>query len=412
MNSLSLHRIRISRGLEVKSWLCLRALCLLSLCFTMAACRNIDLESAFVGNQEIYDQIVDQDEDAFAQIDPLLLSNEIKALIDSAIDPRDGEETRVEKLQEVLYGEDQLAITYSDVKTHTAIEAFNAREGNCLSVMNLYVAMARYANVDAQFQTVDVQPNWDRRGDLLVLSQHINATGKFNVQRRYVVDFTPEIALQQLTSSVVTDLQARALYFNNLGVEELIAGNDDESLVYFKNSLFLDAEQSITWNNIGTTYNRLGNPEFAEYSYQKAFELDGRNATAVNNLVKFYRRMGKSSLAREYEIAIERFNNRNPYYHFALGNVAYSQNDLRAARIAFRKALSLKKEEPDFYSALAKVYLDMGDMEQAIKFADSAEKLIALNAEIYVPSEQKVRIIDSSSILRDSSPGLSIIFEK
>lgn len=377
----------------------------------LTSCKTIDIDTSFVRDEEIYRQILDQAEDRFAEVDPLELSPEIKLLVDEFIKPRIGEENKVERLQELLYSGEYLGITYSDQKTHTAIETFHAREGNCLSVMNLYVAIARYAGLDAKFQTVDVQPNWDRRGDLLVLSQHINATGRFNAQRRYVVDFTPEISLQQLTSSIITDQAARALYFNNLGVEELIAGNDEAALVYFKNSLFLDPQGSITWNNIGSTYNRKGDKRFAEYAYKTAFDLDNRNATAINNLAKYYRSVGDIRMSRVYEKAIERFNKKNPYYYFALGNLAVEGQDLEKAKISFTRALSLKAEEPAFYLALARVYQGLGEIDEARFYAESAQKLIALNAEIYVPSFDKVRIIDSSSILRDSSPGISINFD-
>lgn len=385
---------------------------LLSLLLTLTSCLGIDLDTAFTLNQDLQDHIIDQSSDLFVEIDPLYLSDEIKQLLDEVIEPRDGQVRRVEKIQDILYGEDYLGITYSDERTHTAVEAFHAREGNCLSVMNLYVAMARYLDLDADFQTVAVQPSWDRRGDLLVLSQHINATGRFNAQRRYVVDFTPEIALQQLTSSIVSDTEARALYFNNLGVEALIGGDSENALTYFKNSLFLDSEQSITWNNIGTAYNRLGNSEYAEYGYQRSFDLDKRNSTAVNNLAKFYRNGGDLQLAEEYEKAIERFNRKNPYYHFAIGSLAYADNNLPRARVAFRRALKLKEEEPDFYIALARVYLALGDTEEARRYAVEAQELIALNEEIYVPSSQKVRIINTNTILRDASPGISIVMPR
>lgn len=385
---------------------------LISLLLTLTSCVGIDLDTAFTLDQDLQDRMIDQSSDQFVEIDPLYLSDEIKQLLDEVIEPRDGQVKRVEKIQDILYGEEYLAITYSDERTHTAVEAFHAREGNCLSVMNLYVAMARYLDLDADFQTVAVQPSWDRRGDLLVLSQHINATGRFNAQRRYVVDFTPEIALQQLTSSIVTDTQARGLYFNNLGVEALIKGDTENALTYFKNSLFLDSEQSIAWNNIGTTYNRLGNSEYAEYGYQRSFDLDNRNATAVNNLAKFYRNGGDLQLAQEYEKAIERFNRKNPYYHFAIGSLAYADNNLSRARVAFSRALKLKEEEPDFYMALARVYLALGDFEKARSYAVEAQELIALNEEIYVPSSQKVRIINTNTILRDASPGISIVMPR
>ncbi len=374
----------------------------------LVSCVNIDLETNFVRNEEIHNSILDQSADKFLDIDPLYISDEVKKLIDDYIRPRDSEETRVDKLQDLLYGDEFLNVQYSNEKTQTAMESYFAREGNCLSIMNLYIAMARHVGLDANFQVVDVQPSWDRRGDLLVLSRHINASGRISARRTYIVDFTPEIALQQLTSTIVTDQDARSLYFNNLGVEALIDDEFEQALVYFKNALFLDDDSSIGWNNIGSTYNRLGNVEYAEYSYRMAFSTDDNNATAINNLAKYYRRTGNLQLAREYEKAIERFNKQNPYYHFAQGSTAFDNNKLDAARLAFRKALKLKEEEPDFYFALASVHKLMGDDAAARRYAESAERILALHDNVYQPSNQKVRIIDSSTILRKSSAGLTI----
>ncbi len=386
----------------------LRALTLTTLSAALFGCLGIDIDTQFALDEDIHAAIIDQTEDRYPEIDPLFISDEVKRYIDSYIRPRDGEEIRVDKLQDLLYGADFLNVQYSSEQTHTAMEAFYAREGNCLSVMNLYIAMARYVGLDANFQTVDVQPSWDKRGDLLVLSQHINASGRISARRTYIVDFTPEISLQQLTSNVVSDLVARSLYFNNLGVEELIEGNFEEALVYFKNALFLHEGSSIAWNNIGSTYNRLGMDAFAEYSYLRAFNLDDSNATAINNLAKLYRRSGDLRRAAEYAEAIERFNNRNPYYHFAQGSVAFDNDDLETARSSFRRALRLKEEEPDFYFALASVYMRLGDAKEAKRYAESAEKLLATYDNIYQPSSNKVKIIDSTSILRDSSPGISV----
>ncbi len=386
----------------------IRSIAVAALSAALLGCIGIDIDTQFIRDEDIHAAIIDQSVDHYSEIDPLYISDEVKQYIDAYIRPRDGNETRVDKLQDLLYGEDFLHIQYSSDETHTAMGAFHAREGNCLGVMNLYIAMARYAGLDANFQTVDVQPSWDRRGDLLVLSQHINASGKISARRTYVVDFTPEISLQQLTSDIVTDKVARSLYFNNLGVEQLIEGNYEEALAYFKNALFLNEESTIAWNNIGSNYNRLGNSEYAEYAYRMAFNLDDNNATAINNLAKYYHRAGEFRLAREYEKAIERFNDRNPYYHFAQGSVAFDAGDFDDARKSFRTAVRLKEEEPDFYYALAGAYLRLGNESEAKRWTDTAGRILALYDNIYQPSNNKVKIIDSSSILRDSSPGISI----
>lgn len=376
----------------------------------LSACSTIDLQTEFERDAAIEAQIISQTEDLFKEIDPLYINDEIKGLLDRLIDAGDSTTIRVAKIQALLYEADYLNLQYNDARTHTAVEAFETRQGNCLSAMNLYIAMARYAGIDAQFQTVEVRPEWDKRGSLLVLSRHINATGNLGYKRKYVVDFTPEIQLQQLTARTVSDLYARALYFNNLGVEALVAEDLDAALTYFKNALFLEPDLSIAWNNIGATYNRLGLREYAEYSYQMAFLTEDDNATAVNNLAKHYRSTGELELATRYEEAIQRFNDRNPYYHFARGQLALEVDDLEAARASFQSALRLKRFEPDFYFALADVSSALGDETEAEDLRQSAETVVAGNAAIYQPSSQKLRVIDSSNILNDSSAGTTIRF--
>lgn len=381
---------------------------ILLIAVSLSACVGIDLETDFARRQALHARIIDQQEDRFPHIDPLALDDDIKALLAEHIQTGDSVEQRVAKLQELLYSEQYLNIQYSDVETHTAVEVFRTRAGNCLSVMNLFVAMARHVGVDANFQTVQVRPTWDRRGDLLVISQHINATGRISYQRRFVVDFTPEIALQQLTANIVSDQMARALHFNNLGVEAMVAGDLQQAIDYYRNALFLDPELSLAWNNIGAAYKHQDQLDLAEYSYQMAFNTDDRNASAINNLAKLYRSQGKFALAREYEDAIRQVNEQNPYYHFALGSIAYRQDDLDLARDAFRRALRIKDVEPDFYLSLAQVYRDQGDTGRAEKLLQTARALLAGNTEIYRPSNQRLRIIDSRPILRDNSPGINI----
>ena len=377
----------------------------------LTRCASIELESEFLHDNELQARVLDQTSDAFADIDPLFLSDELKEQLDSYIGYVRDDRKRVELLQAFLYDEANLGIIYSAEKTHTAMELYNARSGNCLSAMNLYVAMARHLGIEARFQRVDVQPSWDKRGGLLVLSQHINATGRFDQTIRYVADFTPEIALQQLTSKVISDTQARALYFNNLGVEALVAHNYEGAIAYFKNALFLDPENAIAWNNVGAAFNRIGDRALAQYSYRTAFELDGNSATAIANLAKFYHAQGDTRRARAYELAIERFNAMNPYYHYAQGHVAYGEGDLALARKAFERALALKEEEPDFYVALGRIYFEQGDLVAARKLSREAEELVLLNDEIYRPSNSRLRVLERGNLdAEGAGGGLRIIF--
>ncbi|MBL4820008.1 MAG: tetratricopeptide repeat protein [Gammaproteobacteria bacterium] len=375
----------------------------------LTGCAIIDLDTQFTSDPELYNRVITQSSDQFATVSPLYISDEIKHYVDAVVGPRLSSRRKVELLQDLLFGEEYLDIKYSDFHTQTAVELFNSRSGNCLSVINLYVAIARYLDLDASFQTVQVRPYWDRRGSVLVLSQHINASGKINQRNSYVVDFTPEIALQQLTSEIVSDTQARALYFNNLGVEQMIAGELEAAMVYMKNALWIDPQMSIGWNNIGAVLNRLGEKELAEFSYQMAFDVDATNATAISNLARFYIEKGDEGRARSYLRAIDKFNKKNPYYHFNLGNFSFASGDLEGAVEHYRRAIKIKQLEPDFYTALAQAYAQTGDTRLQQRMQAEASELLAQNQEIFQPSDNKLRIIDSQSILRPGSPGLSVI---
>ena len=372
-------------------------------------CRFIDID--FEGDRVLLASVMEQKVDRYPEVDPLQINQEIRVLVDKAVQDEDENEGRLRKLLLLLYGSDGLALRYAPEVTHTAIESFAARQGNCLSVMNLFVAMARYAGIDANFQTVKVRPNWDRRGNLVVLSQHINATGRFGPHRRYVSDFTPEVSLQQFTSTTLTDVQARSLYFTNIGVEALIEGNSEEALDFLKNALFLDPDSSVAWNNIGAIYSDLGNSELTEFSYKMSVLKDNNSMSAIGNLAKFYRKNGQLARAKQYDRAIERFNETNPYFFYSQGSAALSDDNFVLAEELFLKAVSLMRFEPVFYQALSRLYAAKGENERSTDMILISKNITLQDSQVYEPSSNKMRIIDNSfSILRDSASGISIDF--
>ena len=374
----------------------------------LIACSIVRLEMPFATDNGLESSILTQTEDAYPEMDAMVLSQEIIDYLDANVTDRSSDYRIVDRLQQLLFDQGYLNMQYDDVRTRTAIQTFEDRQGNCLSVVSLYIAMARHFGVDAQFQTVKVRPSWDRRGEHLVLSQHINAIGRLGQDTQYVVDFTPEITLQQLTANKVSDQQARALYFNNLGVESLIADDLEKAVTYFRNALWIDPKLSIVWNNIGSTYSRQGNKDLAEYSYRKAFSLDRSNATAINNLVKFHTARGDTETADRYAKAIERFNNSNPYFHYNLGNVAYAEGDFESARAHYERAIRRKESEPDFFLALSKTYEMLGDLEQSALQLALARDAVLGSDQLYLPSREKVRVVVEKSILRSSSAGFSV----
>ncbi|MEZ5489436.1 MAG: tetratricopeptide repeat protein [Gammaproteobacteria bacterium] len=389
----------------------LRVMVLLAALSLVSGCTGIKVDSGFSPDPETTARVIAQDKDRFPAVDPLYLDDNLKLFLERQVGFGGTVRERVEKLQNLLFSAEFLDLQYSDERTQTAVEVFDSGEGNCLSVTNLYVAAARYLGIDASFQVVKVRPSWDRKGSLVVVSEHINAVGKLTPFETYVVDFTPDLALQQLTARAVSDQHARAMYFNNLAVEQLVIRNYQAALDYLRNALWIMPDLAIAWNNIGTTFNRLGDAELAEYGYQMAFHYQPDNAAAVGNLARLYEAQGARSKAAALRRAVVRVNRANPYYHFEQGNFAFQDGRFDEAISFYQRAIRLNEYDPVFYVALANVYDVRGDEQLQRRMMRTAAEILVDSQFIYVPSDQKLRILDSKTILNDASAGLTIAIE-
>lgn len=376
---------------------------------SLSACQMVSLNPGFRPDAEIEQRMLGSEPVAPA-INLLSVDSALAEYMHTHIPAELSGWDLVARLQELLFSPDYLNVRYDDSANFSASEVFQERRANCLSLVNLYIAMARFQGLDAQYQTAQVRPQWDRRGELLVLSEHINALGRLGSSNRYIVDFTPEIQLQQQTAKLVSDQQALALYFNNLAVEYLVNEQLDEALTYFRYALATDPELAIAWNNMGSAWNRSGDDELAEYSYLKAAWLDRNNPTAVNNLARFYSLRGDEAEAQRHRRAVQRYNNRNPYYHYMQGNISFVEENYEQAQRHFQRAIQRNRLEPDFYLALGLTYEEMGMEDESQEAVDLAIALRELGDQTYRSSQSRVRRIDNRSVLRATSSGFSVQF--
>ncbi|MDP3516342.1 MAG: tetratricopeptide repeat protein [Pseudohongiella sp.] len=373
----------------------------------LSACQFAGLSPGFREDDALELQILGTDT-RVPDVDLLALDQSVIDYLDANIEPGLASWALVERLQVLLFTPEFLDIQYDDAANFTATEAFKERRANCLSLVNLYIGMARHLGLDVRYQTVQIRPMWNRRGELLVLSEHINALGRVGPSNQYIVDFTPEIRLQQHTAEVITDRQAQALYFNNLAVEHLVEGRTQEALELFRVALALDDALAMAWNNIGSALGRLNQPTLAEYSFLKASLLDRSNASAVNNLARYYAEIGETAKSQRYRRAVQSYNNRNPYYHYMLGNLAYEEKNFDAARDHFQEAIRRNDLEPDFYLALGMTFRELGDTKAYDDLSMMSLAIRELGDQTYRASQNRLRRLESRSILRSTSAGLTI----
>ncbi|MCZ6501262.1 MAG: hypothetical protein O6945_01960 [Gammaproteobacteria bacterium] len=299
-------------------------------------------------------------------VDVLAMSDELKTFVDAHIDRKWRSKKRLEKLRSILFSPDFFAIEYQSGETKTAIETYQSRAGNCLSMTNLFIAMARYSGLDAHYHLVTARPEWDQSGNTLIWIQHINSTGVLRNGDRYILDFLPQLRAMRGEMETVSDQYAQAIYYSNLGAEAILNEQFEKAQGYLRTALKVEPRMANVWNNMGATQNRLKRTDLAKASFQQAIFLDAFNNTAMSNLSRVYFAEGNVERGDFFADRVARYRNKNPYYRYANAKSALVVKDYAKARKELNAAIRLKKDEAEFFDALAEVYGGLGDKEKQL----------------------------------------------
>src|SRR5205085_8990753 len=83
---------------------------------------------------------------------------------------------RQQALVDALYHRQQLKLDYEAATTRNAAEAFEARSGNCLSLVIMTAAFAKELGLQIEYRSAFLEETWSRSGDLVFRSGHVNVT--------------------------------------------------------------------------------------------------------------------------------------------------------------------------------------------------------------------------------------------
>jgi len=361
----------------------------------------IDQFPAFTGSEssEILPQSVDY---SVPDVDILKLNDEMRSVLDESIVPLKNPQARLEMLLRII----NTRVSYStaaDDGAKTAIETFETRTGNCLSLSNLFISMARYSGLKTAFQEIPVPPFWKKSGVALFFTRHIGASVNLDTTQEDGVRIdstnsnsaimrdnmsfyllTPSLmgagtpAINPLFTQPIPDNRAFAQYYNNIGANCLAEGNGRDAFRYFIKAVKTDPRLGFAWSNLGVVYSRNNQIDAAEMAYLQALSINrGIDETSamnvMGNLEKLYRKIGNSKQAAFYEKEIAFFRNKNPYYHYSLGKTAYYDGNFEEAVKHFKDAIGQKEDEHLFHYTLALAYLRLGNIKMAEKTIVRAE---------------------------------------
>jgi Flp pilus assembly protein TadD len=350
---------------------------------------------------------------AVPDVNILEITDKMKRLLDESVAKVKNKKKRLDALVEFALKNVQLDISKDTYGTKTAAETFETGTGNCLSFSNLLVAMARYVGLDAEFEEVPTPPNWIKNGEVLFFTRHIGVTVEVpgpvsidstilyiregerfsrwtnsRIEYLFVPFFygAPSYNLDHITTRSIPDNRAFSQYYNNIGSLHLAEGNNSEAFRYFVKAIEVDPELSYLWSNLGTVYSRNNQPDAAERVFLNALAINrGRDKlssmTIMGNLSRLYTKQGRIEEATIYEKKVSSYRDRNPYYHYSLGETAFYDAQYEESIKHFKTAINRKVDEPQFHFALALAYQRLGDIEKADKSMDKAISY-TLNKEV------------------------------
>ena len=270
--------------------------------------------------------------------------------------------------------DDGLRLHYNSLKTYTAEETFYAREGNCLSFTNLYMALAREAGLVAMFQEVKVPPAWSAEGDTHYFNLHINVLVDLP-RKQQVVDFDTQVESGRWRHRVVGDKTAAAQYYNNMAIHYLTEGDLQQAFLHSRQAIDLRPNTAYFWSNLGTIFRRAGDFAAAEESYLVAIDMNGEPA-AISNIARLYRQRGVLERAEYYEVLAENYRMQNPYYLFELAQIAYEEGDYPRVTELLESAIRKRRNEHQFHHLLGLTWARLGKAGKAEKSFQRAARLV------------------------------------
>lgn len=274
-------------------------------------------------------------------------------------------------LIDALYTRSELQLRYDGEVTRTPAEAFADRAGNCLSLVMMTAVFAREMGLPMRFQSVPIDEEWGREGDLVMFIGHVNVALAGSIVRMRMgavqedwttIDFLPGVNLRYQHAVPIDEPRVLSMYMNNKAAEALAQGQVNEAYWFAREAAVQDPGFGNGLNTLGVVYLRHGQPERAEMALRRALANDPENPHTMNNLVLALNQLGRPDEAEVVAARARQLQPATPYAFYERGQLALQQGELKEARANFEKALRRGGDRHEFHYALAQVMGLQGDV--------------------------------------------------
>ena len=312
--------------------------------------------------------------------DIFAISDAMRAFLRTEIGQRHGGGIQ-QRFADALYAKGDLRLEYESVRTRNAAEAFEARAGNCLSLVIMTSALAKEIGLPVRYQRVYVDDAWSRSGDVYFSIGHVNLSlgrrqidGGFgrNDSDMMTIDFLPQRDLRGVRTQQIQEETIAAMYLNNRAAEAFTQGKLDDAYWWARAAIERDPGFVGAYNTLGVVYRRHGNPQEAERVLVRALELEPRNAHVMSNLVPVLAGLGRGAESKELARTLEQLEPNPPFSYFDRGVAAIQRSDYAAARDLIAREIARAPYHHEFYYWLAVAYAGLGDDQSARKALGTA----------------------------------------
>ena len=286
-----------------------------------------------------------------------------------------------QRLLRLLQGSGGPILEYESTQTRTAAEAFEARAGNCLSLVIMTAALAKAMGVPVGFQSVYVEESWSRSGDFYFASGHVNLLlGRRSPLARpagdsgaeMVIDFLPSAELRGQRSRPIDERTVVAMFMNNRAAESLARGALDDAYWWVRQALLRDSALPAAYNTLGVVFLRHARPQQAQAALEEALRLDPGNTRALANLLPALKAQGRVDAAAAAAARLAQLESTAPFYWLDAGLAAMRQRDYARARELFARELKRDPDYPELHFWLAQAEAALGNLVQARRHLERA----------------------------------------
>ncbi len=288
---------------------------------------------------------------------------------------------RRKALIDALYRQGALKLEYDASGTRNAAQAFEARAGNCLSLVMMTGAFAKELGLAVRYQEVRTEDVWERWGDLVFVIGHVNlaladprrelSPGRSS-DNDLIVDFQPPRPLQTLPYRIIDETTLIAMYLNNRAAESLGAGHVDDAYWWAREAVRTAPFYLPAYNTLAVVYRQHGQPELAERVLSRLLAQQPDNPRVLSNLVLAVRAQGRGAEADALAQRLARIEPNPPYSDFHRAITALDAGQLAAARDLLAREVARAPYNHEFQFWLGATYLRLGDARRADSHLNAA----------------------------------------